>query len=129
VLGAAAIATYEHLVPKPPLDATYQHAARCQAAIARIHSARAVIFGHTHQTYGRWSDGVFFGNSGTWAPAYLDAECTVPMMDGRPVVWLRSEHVGGDVTGGLHIWRRGHLMEAHLPEPSRVVPYATPQIA
>lgn len=61
--------------------------ARLRAAAHRLcslHGARGVVMGHTHQPFGRWEDGRFFGNSGTWAPA---------PEGGRPVgsfVWLAA---------------------------------------
>ncbi len=113
--SVAAIAAYELLVPKPPLDDTYRHTARCQREIARIHDARAVVLGHTHQAFAHWEDGVFHGNCGTWSPAFRDAECTVPLTDGRPVIWLRS--AGDALEGGLYHWRRGALLRASVESP------------
>ncbi len=117
--SAAAIAAYETFLPKPTLDDTYVHTARCQREIARIHSARAVVLGHTHQAFARWDAGVFHGNCGTWSPAYHDAECTLPLTGGRPVIWLRTER--GEMTGGLYHWRGGMLLDALRDETQRVL--------
>jgi hypothetical protein len=73
-----------------------------------------VVLGHTHHPEGIWEDGVFYGNSGTWSAAFKDLECTQPIADERPVVWLRSE--GGQMSGGLVLWRRGGFVEPKAPE-------------
>lgn len=116
VAGIAAFAAYERLLPKPLLDDTYDHVAVCQREIARIHGAKAVILGHTHKMYAHWDQGVFHANTGTWAPAYQDVDCTVPLTDGRPLVWLRSD--GDSVRGGLRLWRRGHLVDVQAATPA-----------
>ena len=123
------LAAYEAATPKPPLWATYRHIERRARDIARIYSASAVIFGHTHQPYGRWEDGVFFGNTGTWSAAYRDVECTIPVDDGRPVTWLRSEE-GRGLTGGLYTFRAGVLTAtvSALGERS-VVGFGAPKLA
>ncbi len=36
--------------------------------VAKLYGSTGVVVGHTHRPFGRWRDGVFFGNSGTWAP-------------------------------------------------------------
>ncbi len=118
VAGVAAFAAYEKLLPKPLLDDTYDHVARCQREIAGIHGAKAVILGHTHKMYAHRDSGVFHANTGTWAPAYQDIDCTVPLTDGRPLVWLRSD--GDRVFGGLNLWRRGHLVEVRETSPQTV---------
>ena len=121
-------AAYELLLPKPVLDDTYSLVFERQCEIARIHGARAVVFGHTHQPFGRWADGVFHGNSGTWSAAYLDPECTRPIDDGRPVIWLRSDDSGA-IEGGLHRWSRGVLSIDRAERPvlpaASLVPAAT----
>jgi predicted phosphodiesterase len=68
-----------------------------------------VVFGHTHKPEGVWEDGVFYGNTGSWSPAYKDLECTQPLSEERPVVWLRSE--GRNLSGGLVTWRGGRFVE------------------
>lgn len=107
-----AFALYELLTPKKELGDTYAHIASMGSELVRIHGVRAVIFGHTHQPYGRWDSGIFYGNSGTWTAAYRDIACTIPADErGRPVIWLRSD--GSTMHGGLFRWARGHL----VPDP------------
>jgi hypothetical protein len=96
-------AAYELATPKITLDDNYRHIATRAETIQKIYRLKAVVFGHTHVPYGRWSDGVFFGNSGTWSAAYRDLECSEPVDPrGKPVIWLRAEH--GRLAGGLHRW-------------------------
>ena len=109
-LAPALFLTYELSVPKPTLEATWRRVQRTARRVARAHRARAVVFGHTHHPEGVWEDGVFYGNTGSWSPAYKDLECTQPLADARPVVWLRSE--GGALSGGLAQWKDGGFVEA-----------------
>jgi hypothetical protein len=113
VLGAAVapglVVAYEAAVPKEPLDALWKRVQRVAREVARIHGARAVVFGHTHKAEGVWEDGVFLGNTGSWSAAYRDLECTIPVDRARPVVWLRSD--GERLEGGLVRWREGRFEE------------------
>ena len=84
-----------------------EQVAQSARAIARIHSARAVVFGHTHKAAGAWEDGVFFGNCGTWAPLYHDIACTIAVESSRPLVWLRAQ--GSHLSGGLYRFHDGQL--------------------
>ena len=76
--------------------------------IGRVHKARAVILGHTHHAEAAWEHGVFYGNSGSWSAAYRDLECTQPMYDERPVLWLTADDKG-ELSGGLWAWKDGRL--------------------
>lgn len=75
--------------------------------IARIYGARAVIFGHSHEASGHVEAGVFYGNSGTWAPMHHDIACTSAVEPSRPLIWLR-EH-DGVLRGGLYRLQGGQL--------------------
>lgn len=110
-------AAYEMAVPSRGLDANYVSIAQTAENIAGIYGSKAVIFGHTHVPYGRWKDGVFYGNSGTWSSAYRDLECKHPVDDrGKPVIWLRRGE--GPLEGGLHRWNG----ESLVADYSRVAP-------
>lgn len=116
VLAAAALApalfvTYELSIPKTELGETWQRVQRVARRVARAHHARAVVFGHTHRPEGVWEDGVFYGNTGSWSPAYADLECTTPLSRERPLIWLRSD--GGEIEGGLVRWTEGGFQ--HTP--------------
>lgn len=89
------------VLPDGGLDQVYARLAPTQHEIARIHSARAVVFGHTHIAQGAWSDDVFVGNCGTWAPMFHDIACTRPVQVGFPFVWLRASEDGA-LHGGLY---------------------------
>lgn len=104
-LGGALFVGYELTVPKPTLDDTWQSVQGMARRVASIHGASAVVFGHTHQSDGRWENGVFLGNSGSWSAAYRDLACTQPLESSRPVIWLRSE--GGELRGGMARWVAG----------------------
>ena len=117
--GPALFVTYEIAVPKPPMDELWRRVQRVARKVARVHRARAVVFGHTHQPEGVWEDGVFYGNTGSWSPAYKDLECREPLSDARPVVWLKSE--GAALSGGLVTWRGGELRGARPRGGSRRV--------
>ncbi len=113
-LAPALFLTYELSVPKPPLDAVWRRVQRAARRVARVHHARAVVFGHTHQPAGEWVDGVFYGNTGSWSPAFKDLECTVPLHEQRPVVWLVSEGArasNAPMRGGLVRWQGGRFFD------------------
>ncbi len=97
-----------------------QHSAR---AIARIYRARAVVFGHTHKASGVWEEGVFYGNSGTWAPLYHDVACTIAIEAGPPLIWLRAE--AAQLSGGLYRFHGGQLHPETEPQIDPVVPAAS----
>jgi UDP-2,3-diacylglucosamine pyrophosphatase LpxH len=113
-LAPVLFVTYELSVPKPPLDAVWRRVQRAARRVARVHHARAVVLGHTHQPAGEWVDGVFYGNTGSWSPAFKDLECTVPMDEQRPVVWLISDGTrssSSPLRGGLMRWQGGRFVE------------------
>jgi hypothetical protein len=102
---------YEILVPKPDIR-TYDSAPPEVKGLFEIHDARAVCLGHTHRPYGEWEErgGLrrFYGNSGSWCPAFHDQDCTKPVLTKRPVLWLTGE--AGEVSGGLHWWNGKELV-------------------
>jgi UDP-2,3-diacylglucosamine pyrophosphatase LpxH len=103
---------YELSVPKPSLDDVWRRVQRAARRVARAHKAKAVVLGHTHQPAGLWEDGVFYGNTGSWSAAYKDLECTQPLHEERPVVWLVSDGTAaGKLQGGLKLWRNGEFVE------------------
>jgi UDP-2,3-diacylglucosamine pyrophosphatase LpxH len=108
-LGALALfATYEVLTPKPDLR-TYDSAPERIVALFDIHQVRAIAMGHTHRPFGRWTGDRFSGNSGAWCPAFVDKECTQPVLDGRPFLWLTAD--GPKLTGGLKWMRHDALVD------------------
>ncbi|WP_437492701.1 hypothetical protein WME75_18615 [Sorangium sp. So ce1014] len=123
LVAPAGLVVYERLVPKLPLDATWQRVSRAARQVARAHRARAVVFGHTHTPEGTWEGGLFFGNSGSWSAAFEDIACTKPVFAARPLVWLRSEPGSGSsarLSGGLVTWKNGRfeVRAASVPPPA-----------
>jgi UDP-2,3-diacylglucosamine pyrophosphatase LpxH len=102
---------YEVMTPKPDIR-TYDSAPPAVKGLFEIHGARAVCLGHTHRPYGAWEERGghprFYGNSGSWCPAFHDQDCTRPVLTKRPVLWLTSE--AGEVFGGLHWWNGRELI-------------------
>lgn len=109
-LAPALFVGYEICVPKDPLDANWRAVQRAARRVAKVHRASAVIFGHTHHPEGTWEKGVFYGNTGSWSAAYRDLECTTPLDDERPVVWLQSDATG-KLSGGLMKWKKGRFTD------------------
>jgi UDP-2,3-diacylglucosamine pyrophosphatase LpxH len=102
-----AFAMYEVVTPKPDIR-TYDSAPPTVKQIFEIHGVKAMCMGHTHRPNGTWESGRFSGNSGSWCPAFVDRECTVPVLDGRPFLWLTAE--GDALSGGLHWFRKGAIV-------------------
>ena len=115
------VVLYQLSVRRVPLEANWSRVRRAARSVARVHRARAVVFGHTHRAEGVWERGVFFGNSGSWSAAYADLACTQPLHAERPVIWLRGAR--GSLSGGLVAWRDGRFV-VHEPRPARVAPAA-----
>jgi hypothetical protein len=109
---AALLAVYEALTPKPDLR-TYDAAPPSVKGLFEIHGARALCMGHTHRPFGVWEGDRFHGNSGSWAPAFEDAECTRPVLPRRPLLMLVAEPPAADapaeIHGGLFWWGAGEL--------------------
>jgi UDP-2,3-diacylglucosamine pyrophosphatase LpxH len=106
--GVLLLAAYERLFPKAPLSESWHRIGLVARHVAEIHGARAVIFGHTHHAEGRWQDGFFFGNTGTWSAMFRDVACTHALPSDRPLVWLTTD-AAGKLGGGLVRWARGRF--------------------
>lgn len=102
----AFFAAYEALTPKPDVR-TYDEPPPSVRALFAIHGVRAIAMGHTHRPFGVFCREGFQGNSGSWCPAYRDAACTEPVLDGRPFLWLTTE--GDALSGGLFFFRGGRI--------------------
>lgn len=99
-------AAYEYLTPKPDLR-TYDSAPEAVRNLWDIHGAMAICMGHTHRPFSLWEHGRYYGNSGSWCPAFHDQACTQPVLDGRPFLMLWSD--GKELFGGLHWLRNGEI--------------------
>ncbi|MBX3222332.1 MAG: hypothetical protein KF795_17565 [Labilithrix sp.] len=101
---------YELVTPKPDIR-TYDSAPPTVLRLFDIHGVRAICMGHTHRPFARFTDKGLYANSGSWCPAFEDQQCTKPVLDGRPVLWLTTERLEATgeehLYGGLHWWRRG----------------------
>ena len=115
-----AFVVYEVLTPKPDIR-TYDSAPPTVLRLFSIHGARAICMGHTHRPFARWTDEGLYANSGSWAPAFRDQECTEPVLDARPLIWLTTD--ADALHGGLFWWREGVLRAD--PEQARPAPEAS----
>jgi UDP-2,3-diacylglucosamine pyrophosphatase LpxH len=108
VVGVLVLAfvVYELVTPKPDIR-TYDMAPPTVKQIFDIHGVKAMCMGHTHRPVGSWEGDRFWGNSGSWCPAFVDRECTKPVLDGRPFLWLTADD--GTLGGGLHWFRNGAI--------------------
>jgi UDP-2,3-diacylglucosamine pyrophosphatase LpxH len=102
LLGFLVFGAYEVISPKTRVRDRWSGVDRRALDIARVHGARAVLFGHTHHPHGYWEDGVFIGNAGSWSSAFYDIECKRPVFPERPLLWLTAED--GELSGGLMFW-------------------------
>jgi UDP-2,3-diacylglucosamine pyrophosphatase LpxH len=126
--SVGALAAFNIAVKEKSLEETYEHLRECQRRIARLHGARAVVFGHTHAAFGRWEEGTFYGNCGTWSPRHRDIECSVPYERGEPFVWLRSDD-NGRLRGGLYRFVDGHVFAADEESRETLTPPAPEMVA
>ena len=106
-LGPVALAAVELSKPKSTLEENWRKVQRRARQVARVHQARAVVFGHTHTPEGVWENGVFYGNTGSWSAAYRDVACKEPLFEERPLVWLTARD--GELSGGLCAWKKGEF--------------------
>jgi UDP-2,3-diacylglucosamine pyrophosphatase LpxH len=126
-LGAlAAGITQEFLRPRNGTQYEQKRVDRAAREVSRIYGAKAVVFGHTHVPHAEVEDGVFYANTGAWAP---QGEGSEPAPEGRPVVWLRrsGDQEEPSLEGGLYRWREGELSpEVILGEVEATPPRALP---
>ncbi len=94
-LAPVAMTVIELSNPKNTLNDNWKKVDRRARQVATAHNAKAVVFGHTHNAGGHWEDGVFYGNTGSWSAAFRDVECTQPLHEERPLIWLTVRR-GGD---------------------------------
>lgn len=123
VLPLVIFPVYNHFAPKPRLAESWERVTNVMHRLARVHRARAVVFGHTHHPFGAWSEGVFYGNSGSWSAA-VSTETGELLVHERPLVWLRTND-DGEIDGGLYAWTNGMFEERAVrgvrpPEPIEV---------
>jgi UDP-2,3-diacylglucosamine pyrophosphatase LpxH len=108
-MGALAAGIMQELLrPRKGTQYEQKRVDRAAREVSRIYGAKAVVFGHTHVPHAEVEDGVFFANTGAWAP---QGEGSEPAPEGRPVVWLRRSHEEDEprLEGGLYRWREGEL--------------------
>ncbi|MFZ2804716.1 MAG: hypothetical protein WA001_05905 [Patescibacteria group bacterium] len=105
-------ALYGFFAPRrSSLEELWRHVQRATQDIAATYHAQAVIFGHTHHAEGTWENGIFYGNTGSWSAAYKDIECTIPLTDKRPIIWLTTQDGTSALQGGLLFWKDGKFLE------------------
>lgn len=100
---------YHRFAPRPRLTESWERISDVMHQVARVHRARAVVFGHTHTPFGEWNKGIFHGNSGSWSAA-VSTETGELLVDERPLVWLRMS-VTNEIDGGLYAWTSGTFEE------------------
>ena len=122
-LGALAVGiAQELLAPRRPLGDSHKHVDSVARQVAEIYDARAVVFGHTHIPHAEIEDGVFYANTGSWAPTPEAPDLPRPSPKGRPLVWLRrpKDDAAAPLEGGLYHYRDGAV------RPDAVLPGAEP---
>ncbi len=102
VLPLVIFPVYDRFAPQPRLTDSWERVTDVMHRLARVHRARAVIFGHTHHPSGAWNEGIFYGNGGSWSAA-VSTEHGELLVNERPLVWLKTNE-DGDIEGGLYAW-------------------------
>lgn len=115
--GLALFVLYELVTPKVRVRDRWQKVDERAADVARVHGARAIVFGHTHHPHASWQQGsLFIANSGSWSASYYDVECSRPVFPERPLVWLKAQ--GGELSGGLVAWTGASFKPLVVREPA-----------
>jgi hypothetical protein len=92
LLGVAAIWANERLTPDNVLLSYEPSLPGHAEAASRASGARVVCLGHTHHAgRSRLPGGATLINTGSWAPAFADPECTRPVNQERTFAWIASE--------------------------------------
>ena len=104
------------MAPKPRLAESWERVTNVMHRVAKVHHARAVVFGHTHHPFGSWNDGVFYGNCGSWSAA-VSIESGELLVNERPLIWLTTDN-DDNLSGGLYAWTRG-AFEERVTKPIR----------
>lgn len=99
--GVALFVLYEIVTPKVRVRERWEKVDERASDVARVHGARAIVFGHTHHPHASWKS-LFVANAGSWSASFFDIECTRPVFPERPLVWLKAE--GDKLEGGLFAW-------------------------
>lgn len=120
-LLVTAYVVYEHLAGGTEVNAYEASIPLAANGIAGITKAPVVVLGHTHSPCSeRLPGGAVHINTGSWAPAFGDAECMVPVRQDRTFAWVHTE--GRRVLAArLLAWRLGELVAhdgALLPDLS-----------
>jgi len=114
--GVAMFVVYEIVTPKLRVRDRWQDVDERAADVARVHGARAIVFGHTHHPHASWEGDLFVGNAGSWSASFLDIECSQPVFPERPLVWLKAN--GEEVEGGLVAWTGTAFKPLVVREPA-----------
>jgi UDP-2,3-diacylglucosamine pyrophosphatase LpxH len=114
--AVAAFVVYESVTPKIRVRDRWQKVDERAADVARVHGARAVVFGHTHHPHASWEGDLFIGNAGSWSASFFDIECTQPVFPERPLVWLKAN--GDHIEGGLVAWTGTAFKPLVVREPA-----------
>lgn len=116
---------YERHAPPSDIMAFEDRLGDIALSVCELTGDRIVLLGHTHHA-GIWEleGGVRLVNTGTWAPAFLDPECTVRAEEARPFAWIRSTRSaesarltgspnsidGGTTDVDLLVWESGRFL-------------------
>lgn len=101
---------YERHAPVSDIMAFEERLDGIAAAVGELTGAELVLLGHTHVALDhQLPNGVRLINSGTWAPAFLDPECTRPAETLRPFVRI-SRGVAGIRSADLLVWEEGRIL-------------------
>jgi hypothetical protein len=91
-LALAAMVVNEKLTPDNVLLSYEPSLPGHAEAAARATGARVVCLGHTHHAgRERLPGGATLINTGSWAPAFKDPECTEPVNQERTFAWIASD--------------------------------------
>jgi len=99
---------------QPQVERALKGARESVLETARTAGVSRVIHGHTHVEQHTFVEGIEYLNTGTWSPAFHDAECKDPYGQ-KCFAWVKPGPNGREA--GLHVWHQEQPLKQERTEP------------
>ena len=109
-LTVLAFVLYDRLAPSSDLSGHERRLPEIANFIARTTGDDVIVLGHTHSAGSvRLGGGGRLIDTGTWAPAFVDPECTKGAFPARTFAWIRTRS-GARPKAQLVAWQGGDVL-------------------